>query len=166
MTLWPALLAAMLAVPVVLSAAAQNAGQPAPDQADDAPSYRVVDGKVDEATLNGYRRYMASCSQCHGPDGIGSTFAPALTRSLERLDYEAFMSITANGLQVQPSRIMPAFGADANVWPHIDDIYRYLSARAEGALGRGRPQLLAEANRAAEDSESATAGAEPETQTR
>jgi mono/diheme cytochrome c family protein len=33
---------------------------------------------VDRAILNGYRRYDASCSHCHGPDGVGSTFAPSL----------------------------------------------------------------------------------------
>jgi mono/diheme cytochrome c family protein len=33
---------------------------------------------VERAILNGYRRYNASCSHCHGPDGVGSTFAPSL----------------------------------------------------------------------------------------
>ena len=40
--------------------------------------YSVVDGKVDKATYNGYRRYHASCHTCHGPDGMGSSYAPNL----------------------------------------------------------------------------------------
>ena len=44
--------------------------------------YSVVDGKVDLATYNGYRRYHSSCHVCHGPDALGSSYAPALlTRS-------------------------------------------------------------------------------------
>jgi hypothetical protein len=37
--------------------------------------YRIVDGKVDERTYNGFRRYNARCNHCHGPDGVGSTCA-------------------------------------------------------------------------------------------
>ena len=40
--------------------------------------YRIVDGKVDSRTYNGFRRYNAACNHCHGPDGAGSTFAPSL----------------------------------------------------------------------------------------
>ena len=40
--------------------------------------YVVVDGKVDSGTYNGYRRYHSYCHVCHGPDGLGSSYAPAL----------------------------------------------------------------------------------------
>jgi hypothetical protein len=36
--------------------------------------------------------------------------------------------------------VMPAFGTDKNVMCVIDDIYVYLRARSDGALGRDRPQ--------------------------
>jgi hypothetical protein len=35
---------------------------------------------------------------------------------------------------------MPGWDGDPNVKPHILDIYSYLRARADGALGDGRPQ--------------------------
>jgi hypothetical protein len=37
---------------------------------------------------------------------------------------------------------MPPFGDNETVMAHVDDIWRYLNARADGALGRGRPQVL------------------------
>ncbi|TIX83067.1 MAG: cytochrome C, partial [Mesorhizobium sp.] len=38
--------------------------------------------------------------------------------------------------------VMKGFADDPNVAPYIDDIYAYLQARADGALGRGRPERL------------------------
>jgi hypothetical protein len=37
---------------------------------------------------------------------------------------------------------MKGFADDPNIAPHIDDLYAYLQARADGALGRGRPSEL------------------------
>ena len=37
---------------------------------------------------------------------------------------------------------MPSFKDDKNVTKHLDDIYRYLSARAAGVLPAGRPDKL------------------------
>ena len=37
---------------------------------------------------------------------------------------------------------MKGFAGDPNVAPYIDDIYAYLQARADGALGRGRPTRI------------------------
>lgn len=37
---------------------------------------------------------------------------------------------------------MKGFADDPNFALYIDDIYAYLQARAEGALGRGRPKRL------------------------
>jgi len=107
------------------------------------PTYKVQDGKVDRGTYNGYRRYHNSCHVCHGPDGLGSTFAPNLTDSLKRLDYYQFAETVAAGRQVAGAsgdRVMPSFGTDPNVMNHLDDLYRYLKARSDGALDRGRPQ--------------------------
>src|SRR6266571_2113521 len=59
-------------------------------------SYRVVDGKVDERTYNGFRRYNAGCNHCHGPDGVGSTFAPSLVDGL--LDVETFRRAVLDGV--------------------------------------------------------------------
>lgn len=115
---------------------------PAAAQEEEKP-YKVVDGKVDAGTYNGYRRYHASCHTCHGPDGLGSSYAPNLTESLQKLSYEDFAETLVNGRQNvsgTTQSVMPAFGAVEDVALYIDDIYAYLKARSDGAVGRGRPQ--------------------------
>ena len=44
--------------------------------------YIIKDGKVDYGTYNGFRRYHSFCHVCHGPDAMGSSYAPALKLSL------------------------------------------------------------------------------------
>jgi methanol metabolism-related c-type cytochrome len=115
--------------------------------AGDALPYTVQDGKVDQGTYNGYRRYHASCHVCHGPDGLGSSYAPNLVNSLKRLSYEDFAEVVINGRQnVQAGAgresVMPAFGYVEDVAIYLDDIYGYLKARADGAIGRGRPERI------------------------
>lgn len=102
------------------------------------PTFKVEDGVVDFATFNGFRRYHAECHVCHGPDGEGSTYAPALKESVLRMDYYDFMETVASGRQGTNS-VMPAFGTNKNVWCYIDDIYVYLLAHGTGEIGRGRP---------------------------
>ena len=97
---------------------------------------------VDWYTFSGFRRYHADCHVCHGPDGLGSSFAPALTDSLKSLSYEDFLEVVVNGREtvgVADNRKMPAFGVNLNVMCFIDDLYAYLKARSDGAVGRGRP---------------------------
>ena len=57
------------------------------------------------------------------------------------LDYMDFYTIIANGKGVaegaQEGNVMPAFGENTNVEPHINDIYRYVKARADGKIRRG-----------------------------
>jgi methanol metabolism-related c-type cytochrome len=103
--------------------------------------YTVVDGKVDAATYNGHRRYHSICHTCHGPDGAGGSFAPNLTESLKRLSYEQFAEVIINGRK-NGNSVMPAFGENPDVATYLDDIYAYLKARSDGALGRGRPQRM------------------------
>ena len=106
------------------------------------PLYAVQDGKVDQGTYNGYRRYASSCHVCHGPDGLGSSFAPALTDSLKRMDYWQFTDVVTNGrtnMGATGDRVMPTFGTDPNVMSNLADIYRYLKARSDEKIGRGRP---------------------------
>jgi mono/diheme cytochrome c family protein len=110
--------------------------------AEDAPAgkfYRVVDGKADARTYNGFRRYHAGCNHCHRPDGMGSTFAPSLVDELA--DIETFRRIVREGQRTGAS-VMKGFAGDPNIAPYVDDIYAYLQARADGALGRGRPSTL------------------------
>ncbi|MBM3603520.1 MAG: c-type cytochrome, methanol metabolism-related [Alphaproteobacteria bacterium] len=108
------------------------------------PTFKVEeDGTVDFATFNGFRRYHAECHVCHGPDGEGSTYAPALKNSVLRMDYYDFMQVVASGRQGTNS-VMPAFGTNKNVWCYIDDIYTYLVAHGTDTIGRGRPAKRAD----------------------
>jgi methanol metabolism-related c-type cytochrome len=123
-------------------AGALAASPPAAAQDEEKP-YSVVDGKVDQGTYNGWRRYHASCHTCHGPDGLGSSYAPNLVDSLKTMSYDEFTDVVINGRQTvntSQQSVMPAFGTVMDVATYIDDIYGYLQARADGVLGRGRPQ--------------------------
>lgn len=100
------------------------------------------DGTVDWRIYSGYRRYHADCHVCHGPDGMGSSFGPALVNSLKVLDYYQFSEIVVNGREnvtTAQENVMPSFGTNPNVMCFLDDIYAYLKARSDGAVGRGRP---------------------------
>ena len=101
--------------------------------------YRLVDGKVDDRTYNGFRRYHASCNHCHGSDGLGSTFGPSLVDRLPEI--EPFRTIVREG-QTTGTSVMRGFANDPNIAPYIDDIYAYLQARSDGVLGRGRPARI------------------------
>lgn len=107
--------------------------------------YDYVDGKVDFGTYNGFRRYHSSCHVCHGPDGLGSTYAPPLIESIPRIGYEGYLEAVVNGIEnvsTSEQSVMPSFGEDPNVMNYVDDIYSYLKARADGVIGRGRPERL------------------------
>ncbi|WP_425332504.1 c-type cytochrome, methanol metabolism-related [Candidatus Rhodoblastus alkanivorans] len=107
------------------------------------PTYHISpDGKVDWYTYSGFLRYSSECLRCHGPDGMGSSYAPALVDSLKTIDYPTFLATVAGGkrnLGAGQERVMPSLGTDKNVMCYIDDIYVYLKARSDGALGRNRP---------------------------
>ncbi len=112
-------------------------------KAENEPVYQVQDGRVDQHTFNGYRRYGESCHRCHGPDGAGSSYAPSLTESLKHLSYDDFVGVIINGRQnvtKAQNNVMPAFGTTEDVVLYIDDIYGYLKARSDDKLPRGRPK--------------------------
>ena len=111
--------------------------------ADEQKPYVVKDGKVDQHTYNGWRRYTESCLRCHGPDGSGSSYAPDLTESLKHMSEDEFKDVVINGrknVNQASENVMPAFGEVEDVVSYLDDIYAYLKARSDGALGRGRPE--------------------------
>jgi methanol metabolism-related c-type cytochrome len=132
-------------------ALADGPGDPAAVKNDDGkyfdkegnPTYKVqADGTVDWYTYSGFRRYNSECLRCHGPDGEGSSYAPALTNSLKTLSYNDFLGIVAAGkkaVNTAQELVMPSLGDNKNVMCYIDDIYVYLRARANNAVGRDRP---------------------------
>jgi len=113
--------------------------------ADKKLPYTVTDGKVDLPTFNGYRRYGESCLRCHGPDGAGSSYAPDLTDSLKHMTVDQFNEVVINGrknVTTSNNNVMPSFGMTEDVVNYLPDIYGYLKARSDGALGRGRPKRI------------------------
>lgn len=111
---------------------------------DDIPTYNIgEDGTVDWPTYSGFRRYHSECHVCHGPDGEGSTYAPALKVSAIEMDYYDFYEVVVNGrvnVNSAQESVMPDFGDNANVMCYLNDIYTYLKARGTDAIPRGRPR--------------------------
>jgi mono/diheme cytochrome c family protein len=164
-TMTRTLLAAPLAVLLL-------AGSPLPAQPRDevAPGdYRVVAGAVDRGTFTGWRLFHSSCHGCHGIDGVGSERAPNLVERIKQLTPRDFVAKVLTSFSAEPlyngahegtvdaTRIeetmrrqrssaglpmMPAWEGDSEVQPHVLDLFAYLSARAEGQLGPGRPRRL------------------------
>ena len=130
--------------------------------AEGVPTFKIAeDGTVDWPTFSGYRRYHAECHVCHGPDGEGSTYAPALAKSLQTMKYPDFVEVVIQGRQnVGAGResVMPAFGLNKNVVCYLDDIYVYLRARADGVWGRGRPDKHDDKSESAKEAEKACIG--------
>jgi methanol metabolism-related c-type cytochrome len=110
---------------------------------DDNPTFKVEpDGAVDWYTYVGFTRYSSECLRCHGPDALGSSYAPALMESMKRLSYSDFYAVVAGGkknVSASQNLVMPANGENKNVMCFVDAIYVYLRARADDAVGRGRP---------------------------
>jgi methanol metabolism-related c-type cytochrome len=133
-------------------ALADGSGDPAAVKNDDGkyfdkegnPTYKVqADGTVDWYTYSGFRRYHSDCHVCHGPDGMGSSYAPALKDSLKTLSYADFGGVVAAGrknVNTAQENVMPSFGSNKNVMCYLDDIFVYLRARANDAVGRVRPE--------------------------
>ena len=123
------------------------------------------DYMVDWGTWNGFRRYHDACHVCHGPNALGSTFAPTLADSLQTMDYGTFVATVSSGKRENKGGtefVMPAFGTDKNIMCYLDDIYTYIKARSynfgsQGKLGmppgrpNGREDISDEAKKAADD---------------
>lgn len=126
------------------------------------PTFKIEqDGTVDWYTFSGYRRYHSDCHVCHGPDGVGSSYAPAMVNTMKNMDYGAFLAIVAEGRKNVgggKQNVMPAFGDNKNVYCYIDDIYVYLRARAVGDAPRGRPPKKADKPQTAKDHEASCMG--------
>lgn len=107
------------------------------------PTFKVQpDGTMDWFAYSGFRRYHSECHVCHGPEGEGSSYAPALKGSLKTMSYADFTNVVVNGrinVSASQNNVMPAFGTNSNVMCYLDDIFVYLRARSHEAVPRGRP---------------------------
>ena len=126
------------------------------------PTYKVQpDGTVDWFAYSGYRRYHADCHVCHGPDGEGSSYGPALSSSLKTMSYSDYSTVVVNGrknVTTAQENVMPAFGTNRNVMCYFEDIFIYLRARANDAVPRGRPQKHADKPKSAAEAEESCLG--------
>ncbi len=131
---------------------------------DGNPTYNISpDGTVDWYTYSGFRRYHSDCHVCHGPNGEGSSYAPALAQSLKTLSYADFVNVVTNGrkeVDAANDKVMPSFASNVNVMCFIDDIYVYLRARANGAIPGGRPPNHEDKPEAAKKAEASCTGIE------
>jgi hypothetical protein len=161
-------IAAWLVALIVPPLSAQPSAEPPPGD------YRVVDGRVDRGTYTGWRLFHSACYGCHGIDAVGTDLAPNLVERVKTLTPRAFATrvltsyrivLPANEANTEDrtaareamvdeimrrergSRgliVMPAWETNPKVTPHVLDLYAYLSARADGKLGPGKPKLLIE----------------------
>ena len=100
------------------------------------------DGTPGWFVASGYRRYGANCLVCHGPDALGSSYAPSLVDALKTLSYPEFLQTVAAGKQNvsnSSNLVMPSFGNNKNVQCYINDIYVYIRARSLGLWDREQP---------------------------
>lgn len=112
----------------------------------------------------GWRVYVDRCAGCHGVEGGGSGNAPDLLARVRSLGPARFVNLVLRRYEWNlpspppvadgPAReaavdaivqrragqlTMPAWQGEPRVTAHIADLYAYLSARAEGTVGPGRP---------------------------
>jgi methanol metabolism-related c-type cytochrome len=137
--------AAGIAIVMTLMTAVTPASGAGKDKDWEKKPYFIIDGKIDFGTYNGFRRYHSACHVCHGPDALGSSYAPNLLDSMKTIPYGDFLEIVAVGRTIDKGGtkfVMPGFGQNTDIIDNIDDIYSYLKARSDGVLGRGRPERL------------------------
>lgn len=170
LTCWKFALAVLASLAAVGAAGAAAPGDPAVASSDNGkyldkdgnPTYKISpDGTVDWYTFSGFRRYHSDCHVCHGPNGEGSSYAPALAESLKTLSYSDFVNVVTNGrkhVDAANDKVMPSFASNVNVMCYIDDLYVYLRARANNAIPGGRPPSHEDKPKAATEAESSCTG--------
>ena len=162
-----------MTVAALCLASAQAVAQPreAPPMPGD---YRVVNGRVDRGTYVGWRLFHSTCYSCHGVGAVGTAVAPSLLERIPNMTPRDFAAKVLTSYRlVSPADddsakgrdatldeilkrdrnaargqvLMPAWGDHADVPPHVLDLYAYLSARAAGDLGPGKPKVMARQKR-------------------
>lgn len=116
------------------------------------------------SVYTGWRVFQDRCAGCHGPAATGAAGGPDLLPRVREMGPRQFVSlvlgrydwslpaaqagsesaarealIDAIVQRRQGVLAMPAWEGEPRVSAHIVDLYAYLSARAEGTQGPGRP---------------------------
>jgi len=112
----------------------------------------------------GWRLFQQKCATCHGSEGTGTARGPDLLPRVREMGSHQFAGLVLRKyewifaaaeseasstsddplaekiLRGREAEIaMPAWQGNPAVTAHIDDLYAYLSARAEGTVRPGRP---------------------------
>lgn len=127
----------MTVVLAVLCLSSRAAAQEVHDQYHPVPR-----DTVNNDTYQGWKQFELNCSRCHGEDGVGSSFAPALVVSLKNdgsiPTKELFIQTVCAG---RPEKGMPSWCAAGLEIDKMERIYMYLKGRADGKIGLGRPAV-------------------------
>jgi hypothetical protein len=116
------------------------------------------------STYLGWRVFQNKCAACHGPAAEGTAKGPDLLPRVRDMGPRQFVSVVlkrydwgevatqARGNDAAFDALidgiirrqeyplnMPAMDGEASVNAHLTDLYAYLSARATGTQGPGRP---------------------------
>jgi hypothetical protein len=83
--------------------------------------------------LTSYRIVLPD-TDAPSPDATGSYRDRNLDRTIE--------DILRRDRQSEIRVVMPAWGGDSSVTPHVLDLFSYLTARADGKLAPGKPVLM------------------------
>ena len=122
----------------VIDATNDTSSNPAENENQSA-LYSVVDGnKLDANSYAGFKLYRNWCARCHGTYGQGMV-GPNLADSLKVISEKEFFDTVGNGKSGTIGS-MPAWKANVKVMAGRDQLYAYLMARSDGAIGVEKPK--------------------------
>lgn len=150
----------------VLAAAALSMTACAVDFGRSAPARDVArESQPSGSAYIGWRVYQARCAACHGADAAGPAKVAGLLDSVRGMATRRFVNLvlhrydwgvagagdgddeaTRRSLvedileRDEQAFAMPAWQDEPPVSAHVLDLYAYLSARADGVVGPGRPR--------------------------
>jgi mono/diheme cytochrome c family protein len=107
--------------------------------ADSDTPYEVHNEReLDAESYNGFKLYRNWCARCHGTYGQGMV-GPNLADSLKIISEEEFYTTVKDG-KTGTIGSMPAWSSNPKVMEGKTQIYRYLKARSDGAIGEVKPK--------------------------
>jgi len=129
--------------PVIEEVVADNQGDVTePENAaenEETALYSVVEGnKLDANSYAGFKLYRNWCARCHGTYGQGMV-GPNLADSLKVISEKEFFNVVENGKSGTIGS-MPAWKKNVKVMAGRDQLYAYLMARSDGAIGVEKPK--------------------------